>query len=74
VMMGLSVGWGDQYSASTNFQWIDITGLPNGRYRLTATADPGHLVKESSYANNSAWARIRITDASVAVLRYGPGA
>ena len=74
VMMGLSVGWGDQYSASTNFQWIDITGLPNGRYRLTATADPGHLVKEISYANNAAWAKIRITDTSVTVLRYGPGA
>ena len=74
VMMGLSVGWGDQYSASTNFQWIDITGLPDGRYRLTATADPGHLVKESSNANNSAWANIRITGNSVTVLRYGPGA
>ena len=74
VMMGLSVGWGDQYSASTNFQWIDITGLPNGRYRLTATADPGHLVKEASYTNNAAWAKIRITDTSITVLRYGPGA
>jgi hypothetical protein len=41
VMMGLSVGWGDQYSASTNFQWIDTTGLPNGRSRLTATAIRG---------------------------------
>jgi hypothetical protein len=74
VMMGLSVGWGDQYSASTNFQWIDITALPNGRYRLTATADPGHLVRESSYANNAAWATIRISGTSVTVLRYGPGA
>jgi hypothetical protein len=74
VMMGLSVGWGDQYSASTNFQWIDITGLPNGKYRLTATADPRHLVSEASYTNNSAWARIRITTGGVTVLQYGPGA
>jgi hypothetical protein len=74
VMMGLSVGWGDQYSASTNFQWIDITGLPNGKYRLTATADPRHLVSETSYTNNSAWARIRITTSGVTVLQYGPGA
>jgi hypothetical protein len=42
--------------------------------RLTATADPGHLVKEISYANNAAWAKIRTTDTSVTVLRYGPGA
>jgi hypothetical protein len=74
VVMGLSVGWGDQYSASTNFQWIDITGLPNGKYRLTATADPKHLVSETSYTNNSAWARIRITTGGVTVLKYGPGA
>ncbi len=74
VMMGLSIGWGDQYSAATNFQWIDITGLPNGKYRLTATADPKHLVSEASYTNNRAWARIRITTTGVTVLQYGPGA
>ncbi len=74
VMMGLAVGWGDMYSASTNFQWIDITGLPNGKYRLTATADPKHLVSESSYTNNSASATIRITTTGVTVLWYGPGA
>jgi hypothetical protein len=74
VMMGLSLGWGDRYSASTNFQWIDITGLPNGRYRLTATADPKHLVSEASYTNDGAWAKIRITNTGVTVLRYGPGA
>ena len=74
VMMGLSVGWGDSYSASTNFQWVDITGLPNGKYRLTAKADPQHLVRESSYTNQGAWAKIRITTTGVTVLSYGPGA
>jgi hypothetical protein len=72
--MGLSVGWGDSYPASTTLQWIDITGLPNGKYRLTASADPGHVVSETSYANNSTWARIRITADRVTVLQYGPGA
>jgi len=74
VMMGLSIGWGDMYSASTNLQWIDITGLPNGTYRLSATADPRHLVSEASYTNNSASARIKITSTGVTVLAYGPGA
>jgi Lysyl oxidase len=74
VMMGLSIGWGDMYSAQTNFQWIDITALPNGRYRLTATADPKHLVSEASYSNNSASARIRINGTSVTVLSRSPGA
>jgi lysyl oxidase len=74
VTMGISVGWGDSYPASTNFQWIDITGLPNGRYRLTATADPMHALVESSYANNSAWAIVSIHKSSVSILRSGPGA
>jgi hypothetical protein len=72
--MGLSIGWGDMYPASTNYQWIDVTGLPNGTYRLSATADPRHLVSEASYTNNSASARIKITSTGVTVLAYGPGA
>ncbi len=74
VMMGLSVGWGDNYSASTNFQWIDITGLPNGKYKLTATADSDGTITESNYSNNSAWATLRIRNDRVSVLTYGPGA
>lgn len=74
VKMGLSVGWGDVYPASINLQWIDITGVPNGRYKLRATANPKHLVTESSITNNSAWANVRITSTGVTVLSYGPGA
>jgi hypothetical protein len=73
VTMGLSVGWGDVYPASINLQWIDITGLPNGRYKLRATADPRHLISESSYTNNSVWAKIKITTTGVTVLSAGPG-
>jgi hypothetical protein len=72
--MGLSVGWGDSYPSTTNLQWMDITGLPNGKYRLTATADPGDVVQESSYTNNSAWATIKIALNRVTVIKYGPGA
>src|ERR687887_342739 len=71
--MGLSVGWGDSYPYTTNLQWIDITGLPNGKYRLTATADPGHVVQESSYTDNSVWAKIKIAQNRVTVIKYGPG-
>ena len=71
-MMGLSVGWGDQYSASTNFQWIDITGLPNGRYRLTATADPSHLVSEISPHQQRAVGEDPYHRPSVTVLSTAP--
>ena len=72
--MGLSIGWGDSYPSTTNLQWIDITGLPNGKYRLFATADPGHVVQESSYSNNGAWATVKIAQDRVTVIKYGPGA
>jgi hypothetical protein len=39
VVMGLSVGWSDVYEYVLPFQWIDITGLPPGRYRLYAKVD-----------------------------------
>jgi hypothetical protein len=72
--MGLSVGWGDSYPASTNLQWIDVTGLPNGKYKLSAVANPTRAVKEATFANNGAWATLRITHQGVTVLKYGPGA
>jgi hypothetical protein len=74
--MGLSVGWGDSYPASTNFQWIDITGLSSGRYRLRMKADPKSVIQESNETNNGAWANLQInaqTD-TVTVLHVGPGA
>jgi hypothetical protein len=38
--MGLSGGWGGTYGANTVGQYLDITGLPDGRYyRLRVTAD-----------------------------------
>jgi hypothetical protein len=69
--IGLSVGWGDRYSSATNYQWIDITGLKNGRYRLTATADPANWFFETNDANNSTWTDLRIRGGTVSVLASG---
>ncbi|PWT75020.1 MAG: hypothetical protein C5B60_05945 [Chloroflexi bacterium] len=71
--MGLSVGWSDTYVASVVLQWIDITGLPNGRYMLTATANPNDQAIESDYSNNSTWAKLQITGNTVKVLQTSPG-
>ena len=46
-LMGLSVGWGDEYPWHLFEQEIDITDLPEGRYRLRATADPFELVRRT---------------------------
>jgi hypothetical protein len=72
VTTGLSVGWGDAYPAGIAFQWIDVTGLKSGRYRLRATADPANWFAESNEDNNSTWVNVRLTRSGVKVLVYGP--
>lgn len=52
LVMGLSVGWGDRYGSNLPDQYIDITGLPDGAYRLRATADARNWFKESNEKNN----------------------
>ena len=77
--MGLSRGWGDLYGAGTLDQYLDVTDLADGRYRLRLTAD-GHSADgtdrflESDETNNSTWADLRIEGNTVTVLEYGPSA
>lgn len=77
VPMGLSVGWGDEYPSSIAFQYIEITGLPNGEYVVTLEADlptaaaPAGEFVELDEDNNTAWAVIRITRKGVTVLSTG---
>ena len=70
--MGLSVGWADIYSRTTNQQWIDITGLPIGNYRLTDTADAGNQFVEADDSNNFTWTDLRIYRNRLRVLAVGP--
>lgn len=72
VLMGLSVGWGDRYGWTLPDQYIDITALTNGKYRLLATADPLGKFTESNYGNNTTWVDILLSARNVKVLKYGP--
>ena len=74
TMMGLSVGWGDFYGKRLPDQYIDVTGLTSGRYRMTVTADADGWFLESDNSNNIAWVNIKISGDSVSVVRYGPAA
>ena len=71
VTMGLSVGWGDKYRYSLPDQYIDITGLTSGSYRLQATADPEHWFLESNNNNNSTWVNIQLNGNEVKVSKRG---
>jgi hypothetical protein len=74
VAIGLSVGWGDRYPATLPDQYIDVTGLGNGHYRLTATADDAGWFVETDDANNATWIDLRLRRGSVDVEAYGPSA
>lgn len=72
VDMGLSVGWADHYAYLLPYQWIDITGLRSGTYRLRVAADVRRHFKESREANNYTWAKIELKGEKAKVLKEGP--
>jgi hypothetical protein len=72
VLEGTSRRWGDIYRSTITFQWIDISGVPNGDYRLKVIVDPpystGGRFRESNETNNRSWTKIRIHGTTVTVL------
>lgn len=73
VSMGLSVGWGDEYAATLPDQFIDITNVPLGRYRLMVTADGQNLFAETDELNNVTWVDLQLRkQAQPKILGYGP--
>jgi hypothetical protein len=75
--MGLSIGWGDKYSNTLPDQYINITGLTPGNYRLIGTADPNGWFTESNNTNNVSWIDIKLTATDgnkVRIVAYGPQA
>jgi Lysyl oxidase len=72
VRMGLSVGWADKYRYRVANQWIDITGVSDGRYRVRVAADASNYFLESNDGNNGNYADIRIQGTNVTVLARGP--
>lgn len=77
IREGLSPGFGDDYVPLLEGQYIDVTGLPPGRYLLVHRVNAGRELRETSYDNNAASVvvRLRRTDetTTVAVLAKCPG-
>jgi hypothetical protein len=81
LKMGISVGWGDTYRAGLPDQYIDVTDLNSGNYRLIATADAGNQFAESNETNNTTWVDLKLTlnhkgkgngGNKVSVIGFGP--
>lgn len=43
---GISVGWGDDYNAGLDCQWIDVTGLVASQYKLSIILNPDNFICE----------------------------
>lgn len=55
---GISVGWADVYARNLADQWIDITGVRDGKYWLEVTVDPNGLIAESDETNNVTYVKV----------------
>lgn len=64
VRTGLSVGYGDDYPPDYAHQWMDITGLRRGVYRICTTIDPLNEFVEKHERNNQRWTDVRINIAT----------
>ena len=61
VIHGLSKGWGDTYPATLPDQVLDITDVPDGRYRVSVTADDLGAVTEINENNQTASIEVTIS-------------
>jgi Lysyl oxidase len=53
IVEGISVGYGDDYAANLEGQYLPLAGLRPGRYLLVHTVNADRRIRESSYANNA---------------------
>lgn len=54
ILQGISPGFGDDYVPLLEGQYIDVTGLPAGRYVLVHRVNASGVLREASYADNAA--------------------
>jgi hypothetical protein len=79
VTMGVSVGWADTYGFWLVDQYIDISNVSDGKYRLWAKADPSSWFAELNDTNNETWVDIALTThrkqgTRIRIIKYGPSA
>ena len=52
LRMGITEGWRDVYDGTVTLQWVDVSELSPGNYRLAAESDPYDIVVETDETNN----------------------
>lgn len=64
VGMGLSYGWMDIYGSKLPGQSIDVTDVPDGKYRLWIEVDENRWFRETRRHNNVSWADLELATAA----------
>ena len=54
IREGISVGYGDDYAANLEGQYVPLTGIPDGRYVLVHRVNRDRRILETDYRNNAA--------------------
>jgi lysyl oxidase-like protein 2/3/4 len=65
---GITLGCADNYIAGLACQWVDITGIDPGTYRIRVQINADQHMEELDYSNNTGFIDIRITSTEVVVL------
>jgi hypothetical protein len=60
LVEGISVGYGDDYPANLEGQFVRLTGLPAGRYVLIHEVNVQRRLRETDYGNNAASLLLRL--------------
>ncbi|MFI6099323.1 lysyl oxidase family protein [Lentzea sp. NPDC051213] len=60
AFFGISVGEGDDYKFTVDFQWLDITQVRSGTYDVVTVANPDRALLEKNYDNNAASMAIKV--------------
>lgn len=55
-------------------QYIDVTGIPNGRYRVVSEVNPDLGFRQTSTANDATWVDVRLKGKGLSIVGYGPSA
>ncbi len=54
VYEGISSGWSDLYAGDLAWQWVDLSNVVPGEYRLEEEVDPEHLLQEEGGGKKTA--------------------
>ena len=67
---GITAGCADVYDSGLDCQWVDITTVPDGEYRIVVTTNPRRDLYELDYTNNTAELLVTIEGDNVTVDSY----